>query len=80
MTKTVEQQAIEFVKKVANRGYGTIINVVVDDAQAIVDQICDHAKVKENQYCHLCGWKNFETNATAKKCYKCAGRGVIPNE
>ncbi len=73
MTKTVEQQALEFVKKWANVRYADIPINFGEQAQAIVDQICDHTKIKKNQYCHLCG----EKNGGDKNCGSCGGAGRV---
>ena len=72
MTKSVEQQALEFVENLAAYPKGNYIPFTFDDviykAQLIVDQMCKHNSVKPKQYCQLCGWHNVPTKRGIHEC------------
>ncbi len=72
MTKSVEQQALEFVENLAAYPKGNYIPFTFDDviykAQLIVDQTCKHNSVKPKQYCQLCGWHNVPTKRESYEC------------
>jgi len=53
----VNKLAIEFVRDVAGGKWPTDKDLF-HAAFQIVEQMCNHQKVKPEQYCHLCGWHN----------------------
>lgn len=72
MTKSVEQQALEFVENLAaypdDKYAPFTLNDVVASAQLIVEQMCKHSSVAHKQYCQLCGWHNVPTKRGRHKC------------
>ena len=86
--KTLEKECVIFTRNVASAPQGTstlpsgILKELICSAQKLVDKMCNHSKVKENQYCHLCAWHN-EPPARANRhgvsikteCGNCNGRG-----
>ena len=77
MSKSVTQQALEFVKDLAayREEYTSFkLSCLVDKAQAIVDQMCKHNSVKSDQFCKICGWHNVP-HREGKRCQVCHGIG-----
>ena len=72
MNKSVEEQALEFVKEIAahpDDKYAAFTLIgLIDKAQLIVDQMCKHNSVKPRQYCQLCGWHNVPTKRGIHEC------------
>jgi|GEM_PF-5479580 len=65
--KSVEQQALEFIRKVADSIFDSPFEVR-REAQEILSNICDHANVLPDRYCQVCGWHNVPTKRDSYEC------------